>query len=191
MTIEVAGVLLLVDVQRNMVEPPTAVRNAVAVAAAIAEVLRRARAARAVIIHVRNCGGPRDPDARGAPGWHLVHDVADGEHVVDKHAPDAFLDTPLATLVAPHAGVAVVGMQSEHCVRATSLAALSQGHSVALVRGAHATYDGKIPASTMASRVEQELAAAGVAVVDPSELSFEPTASPSETSGRRGVHGPV
>jgi hypothetical protein len=57
-------------------------------------------------------------------------------------------------------------------VRATSLSALRRGHTVTLVRGAHATYDGDTPAKETSQRVEEELAAAGVAVVDPAGVTF-------------------
>jgi nicotinamidase-related amidase len=63
-------------------------------------------------------------------------------------------------------------MQSEHCVRATSLSALRRGHPVTLVRDAHTTYDGEVPARTISDRVERELDAAGVSVVDRKDLTF-------------------
>nr|BFE84199.1 hypothetical protein GCM10020093_068000 [Planobispora longispora] len=90
--------------------------------------------------------------------------------MVDKHAPNAFAGTSLAWLLPPAAPVVVAGMQSEWCVRETSLAALERGHTVTLVRGAHATYDGDEPAADISRKVEEELTAAGVRVATPSEL---------------------
>jgi nicotinamidase-related amidase len=168
----VAPVLLLIDVQNNMLLPPEPVPGAEAVSAAIDDVLAGARSAGAGVIHVRNNGSAGDPDAPGTPGWALVHDVRDGEHVVDKDEPDAFAGTGLAALIPESAGVVVAGMQSEHCVRATSLSALRRGHPVTLVRDAHATYDGEVPARTVSERVERELAAAGVSIVDRKDLTF-------------------
>jgi nicotinamidase-related amidase len=168
----VAAVLLLVDVQGNMLLPPEPVPDAEAVSAAIEDVLGRARSAGAMVVHVRNNGPDGYPDAPGTPGWELVHEVRDGEHVVDKDESDAFDGTPLAELVPPAATVVVTGMQSEYCVRETSLAALRRGHRVLLVRGAHATYDDELPAQTISGRIEQELSAAGVSVVDREDLSF-------------------
>ncbi len=112
------------------------------------------------------------PDARGTPGWELVHEVRDGERVVDKHEPDAFAGTALSRLIPASAAVVVAGMQSELCVRETSLSALRRGHRVTLVRGAHATYDGKDPADTTSRRIEEELATAGVSVVDRDDVAF-------------------
>ncbi|GGS96770.1 hypothetical protein GCM10010156_63720 [Planobispora rosea] len=163
-------VLLLVDVQRNMLQPPEPVPEAETVSAAIDTLLKRARATGIPVIFVRNNGGEGDPDAPGTPGWELVHEVLPGEHVIDKHSPSAFAGTGLAWLLPPTASVVVAGMQSEWCVRETSLAAVEHGHSVTLVRGAHATYDGDEPAAVISGKVEAELTAAGVRVATPSEL---------------------
>ncbi len=167
-----SSVLLLVDVQRNMLLPPTPVPAAAVVSAAIGDLLRRARAAGAGIVHVRNCGAEGDPDVPGAPGWELVNDVRDGEPVVDKRAPDAFAGTELASLLPEGADVVLAGMQSEYCVGATALSAQRRGHHVTLVRGAHATYDGELPAAVVARQVEAGLRAAGVAVLERQAVTF-------------------
>jgi nicotinamidase-related amidase len=167
-----SSVLLLIDVQRNMLLPPEPVPAADAVAAAIGDVLDRARAAGALVVHVRNNGGTGEPDAPDTPGWQLIHEVRVGERVVDKEEPDAFAGTDLADLLPAAAEVVVVGMQSDYCVRATSLAALRRGHQVTLVRGAHATYDDEEPAGTIAAQIETQLHAAGATVVDRVEVRF-------------------
>ena len=166
------SVLLLVDVQRNMLEPPEPVPEAGPVGAAIQDLLDRARSAGTTVIHVRNNGDDDDPDAPGTPGWELVHHAAPDEYVVDKDECDAFAGTGLSALVPESATVIVAGMQSEFCIRETSLAALRQGHPVVLVRGAHATYDGDVPARQTSQGIEAELSAAGVSVIDPAELRF-------------------
>jgi nicotinamidase-related amidase len=63
-----AAVLLLVDVQRNMLEPPEPVPAADTVSAAIEDVVARARFAGAVVVHIRNNGPEGAPDAPGVPG---------------------------------------------------------------------------------------------------------------------------
>jgi nicotinamidase-related amidase len=88
------------------------------------------------------------------------------------HEADAFAETGLSDLIPASASVMVAGMQSEYCVRETSLPALRRGHPVALVRGAHATYDGEAPAEAISRRVEEELSAAGAAVVSVKEARF-------------------
>ncbi len=158
--------LLLIDVQQNMLAGAEPVPDATAVSATIAETLAKARAAGAPVVHIRNNGGAEDPDAPGTPGWELVHEVAPGEQVIDKFEPDAFAATALSDLLPPRTDLVVVGMQSEFCVRETSLSALRRGHRVSLVRGGHATYDGQVPAAQTARDIERELNDAGVSIVD-------------------------
>jgi nicotinamidase-related amidase len=165
--------LLLIDVQRNMLLPPEPVPGASAVAPAIAGILERARRGGAPVIHVRNNGGPDDPDAPGTTGWELIHDVAGHEAVVDKHVPDSFAGTDLGNLLGDAGDVVIVGMQSQYCVRETSLAALRRGLGVLLVRGAHATYDeGEQTAAEISAAIEAELAQAGARIVDAGEVNF-------------------
>lgn len=172
-------VLLLIDVQKNMLLPPEPVPDADAVGPAIAAVLAGARAAGAVIVHIRNTGSEDDPDYPGTPGWELLHDVLAGEHIVDKPRCDAFAGTDLAGLLPDDAALTVIGMQSEYCVRETVLAACQRGHAVTLVHGAHATYpaeidahSGVLTASEVSARVETELAAAGVSVINVADVKF-------------------
>jgi len=157
-------VLLMIDVQRNMLDPPTPVANATVIGTAIAGVLESARDAGATVIHVRNNGTEGDPDQPGTDGWQLVHPARDGEPVVDKTTPDSFAGTGLAAFVPDGAPIVVIGMQSEYCVRATSLAALERRHPVTVVTGAHATYDDDKPAADISKDVEDELRAAGATI---------------------------
>jgi nicotinamidase-related amidase len=168
----VTSALLVVDVQKNMLFPPRPVPGAAVVGPEIEDVIERAREAGALVVHIRNNGSAEDPDAPGSVGWQLVYDVREGEPVVDKREDDAFVGTGLEELLPPSAHVVVVGMQSEYCVRATSLGALERGYPVTLVRGAHATYDGRRLADAISRRAEEELAAAGATVVDLVELAF-------------------
>jgi nicotinamidase-related amidase len=165
-------VVLLIDAQRNMLLPPDPVAGAQEVAGTIAELLHRARAAGAAVVHVRNTGAAGDPDAPGSEGWQLVHAPLEGEPVIDKREPDAFAGTALERLLGAEADLVVAGMQSEHCVRATSLSALARGHRVTLVRGGHATYDGGRPAADTTRDVELELMHAGASVAGIDELAL-------------------
>jgi nicotinamidase-related amidase len=165
-------ILVLIDAQRNMLLPPDPVPDADRVTALLKGLLERGRVAGVPVVHVRNNGGDDDPDRPGTTGWELVFDAHPGEAVVDKHQPDAFAGTNLADLLPPAAPVVIAGMQSEYCIRATALAALDRGHPVTLVRGAHATYDGDLPARQVSQRVEAELSDAGVALANPDGLPF-------------------
>ena len=162
--------LLLIDVQKNMLQPPEPVPAATSVSAVIQEVLEYARKVGWTVVHIRNNGEVDDPDAPGSPGWELVYPVLEGEHVVDKYESNAFEGTALGTLVPSTTAIVMVGMQSEYCIRETALAARKRENPVMLVRGSHATYDGDFPAATISARVEQELAEAGVIIVDTVDL---------------------
>jgi nicotinamidase-related amidase len=165
--------LLLIDVQRNMLLPPEPVPGAPAVADTIAAILDRARGRGAMVIHGRNNGGADDPDAPGSTGWELIHDVAEHEAIVDKDVPDSFAGTDLGDLLADTSEIVVVGMQSQYCVRETSLAALLRGLGVVLVRGAHATYDeGAQTGVEISAAIEAELVQAGARILDPDDVTF-------------------
>ena len=164
--------LLLIDVQRNMLLPPQPVPARRPVGPRL---LRswNGRGAEAMVVHVRNNGGEDDPDAPGTTGWELIHDVAGHETVVDKRTPNGFAGTELGSLLADVREVVIVGMQSEYCVRETSLAALRRGLAVSLVRGAHATYgDGKRTAAEIAAATEDELAQEGARILEARDVTF-------------------
>ncbi|MDT0344209.1 cysteine hydrolase family protein [Streptomyces litchfieldiae] len=160
-----ATVLLLLDEQKNAPLPPDPLPGAAAVTAAIDGLVRRARSAGALVVHVRDAGA----GAPGVPGREPATEAADGEHVVDRTGPDAFAGTGLAALLPVGAEVVVAGTRSEIGVRATALTALDRGHRVVLARGAHATHAPGVP-----REVEAELRAAGALVVDPQSVEFGP-----------------
>lgn len=155
-----------------MLEPPEPVPDAPAVSAALSSLLARARAAGVPVIHVRNTGDAGDPDEPGTPGWELALPTEPSESIVDKGECDAFAGTPLGTLVSPAAEVIVAGMQSEYCIRETTLGALRRGNRVVLAAGAHTTYDGKQSASAVAQSIEDELAAAGATITPHEKVIF-------------------
>lgn len=67
-----ATALLLIDVQRDMLEPPKPVPAHVETQRALESLLSRARISGAFVVHVQNDGSPGDPDAPNTPGWELV-----------------------------------------------------------------------------------------------------------------------
>jgi nicotinamidase-related amidase len=164
--------LLLVDVQRNLLEPPSPVPAASAVVAALGGLLDRARRAGATIVHLRNNGDAGDPDAPGSHGWELLFEPFPEELVADKYSSDGFEGTRLAERLPADAVLVVAGMQSEYCVRATSVAGLARGYRVVLAGGAHATYPDDGPAAEISARIERELSAVGVDVVPHAEIRF-------------------
>lgn len=135
--------VLVVDVQRALVEPPHDVVGADGLVTRLGRLLDRARSAGVPVIHVQDDGDADPVIERGTPGWELVLPVLDGDVVVAKTGDDAFDGTDLSALLTSLGAdtVVVVGIQSEMCVLATARTAQSRGLSVVLPRGGHATYD--------------------------------------------------
>ncbi|MET9182156.1 isochorismatase family protein [Kitasatospora aureofaciens] len=138
-----AATLVLVDYQNTYtrgVMELTGWREALDAAAAL---LARARSAGATVIHVINDGGPGTPyDVRAEIGQ--IHpDVAptEGERVVVKQAPDAFVGTDLGALVdaAGHQDVVIAGFMTHMCVAFTTAGAFLRGNRPTVVADACAT----------------------------------------------------
>ena len=163
-----ATTLLLIDVQRNMLEPPDQVPCAARLLPVLDGLLERARAAGVAIVHVRHNGGPGEPDFPGTPGWELYRTPVLGEAIVDKLELDAFAGTDLARLIPAGDVVLTAGLVSDYCVRATVLSGLRQGYAMRLVRGAHGAYhDGGGSGEEIEQEIERELAEAGARIVVP------------------------
>ena len=139
--------LLLIDLQKNMLDPENPVAGSEGLVGRLRGVLDRAREARVPVFLIRNCGGDGDPDVKGTPGWELDSRFApaSGEPVLDKTTCDSFASTDLdAQLRERQVGrVVIAGLQSDWCVRETTQGALSRGYGVTLVADGHSTYDGK------------------------------------------------
>ncbi|MEV0371649.1 isochorismatase family protein [Streptomyces sp. NPDC050636] len=141
--------LLVVDVQSAFVSGDEAVPDAARVLDRSRDLIARARAAGALVVHLQNDGPPGAVDEPETPGWELHLPVEPGpwETVVRKMDDDGFEDTPLGPLLTG-AGVqalAICGVLSEMCVAATARTALALGFRVVLPHDGHATYD--IPAA--------------------------------------------
>ncbi|MFE7463028.1 isochorismatase family protein [Streptomyces sp. NPDC057499] len=110
---------------------------------AAAALLARAREAGAGIIHVINDGGEGTPyDIRAESGRiHPGVAPAEGERVVVKKAPDAFVGTGLGEYVdaAGHKDVVVVGFMTHMCVLFTAQGAFLRGNRPTVVADACAT----------------------------------------------------
>jgi streptothricin hydrolase len=167
--------LMLIDVQRNMLEPPTPVPAAASIREALQDLLLRARGAGALVIHVQNDGPPGEPDEPGTDGWQLVFPASAGELIVRKDQPDTFAANPalVKDLSAKEiTEVVIAGMQSNYCVAESSRGALKHGLQAILASGAHATYDENEPASAISAQIERELATEGISVLSFRKVSF-------------------
>ncbi|MFJ7077805.1 isochorismatase family protein [Streptomyces sp. NPDC098781] len=110
---------------------------------AAADLLARARAAGAEVIHVQHDGGEGSAyDIRAEIGEiHPSVAPADGEAVVVKQAPDAFHGTELGTLVdeAGHDTLIIAGFMTHMCIAYTSASAALRGNQPTVPADACAT----------------------------------------------------
>ncbi|MBD0676540.1 isochorismatase family protein [Streptomyces sp. CBMA156] len=110
---------------------------------AAADLLARAREAGSTVIHVINDGGEGTPyDIRAEIGGiHPSVAPAEGEPVVVKQAPDAFVGTGLGELIdaAGHRDVVVAGFMTHLCVAFTTAGAFLRGNRPTVVAAACAT----------------------------------------------------
>ncbi|SDS05296.1 Nicotinamidase-related amidase [Nocardioides scoriae] len=140
--------LLIVDVQNDyfpggafpLVAPDEAAQRA-------SEVLARFRGAGLPVVHVQHViEGPDAPFfVPGTPGVE-IHELvapAEGETVLRKAHPNAFLETGLADRLQALGtdALVVVGMQTNLCIDATVRAAADAGHTVTVVGDACAAAD--------------------------------------------------
>lgn len=119
-----------------------------------------------------NDRNPEDPLAKGKPTWELVFkpNEHEGDWYVTKDVRDTFESNPDLSDRLKREGIqnlVMCGVQTEYCVRSTSLGAVSSGfQNVTLLAGAHSTY----PSSTqtldqMKTTVEEELKRNGVKTI--------------------------
>ncbi|MFC8711742.1 isochorismatase family protein [Streptomyces sp. NPDC057197] len=108
-----------------------------------AALLARARQAGATVIHVVHDGGPGSAyDIREEIGAiHPSVAPAEGEAIVVKQAPNAFVGTELGDLVdaAGHQDVVVIGFMTHMCVQFTAEGAFLRGNRPTVVADACAT----------------------------------------------------
>ena len=144
----VTTVVLVIDVQRALVEPPHAVVDADGLVTAAGTPARTVPGAPACPSSTSRTTATRDPSIeRGTPGWELVLPVLDGDVVVAKTGDDAFERDRSPR--PPHRPTARTPSwwwaSSRRCASSPrARAAQSRGFAVVLPRGGHATYD--IPA---------------------------------------------
>ena len=135
--------LILVDYQNTYTRGVMELTGWEAALDAAAELLARARAAGAHVIHVINDGGEGTPyDIRAEIGQiHPRVAPVEGEPVVVKTAPDAFVGTDLGERLDATGtkDVVVVGFMTHMCVAFTAAGAFLRGNRPTVVAGACAT----------------------------------------------------
>jgi nicotinamidase-related amidase len=140
--------LLIIDIQNDyfpggafpLVEPEAA-------AAAAGKVLEAFRASGEPVIHLKHISTEDDATfmVPGTPGVEIHPAVApaDGETVIEKHAPNGFVATGLEETLRAHGvdQLVVAGMMSSMCVDATVRAASDAGFDVTVVHDGCAAPD--------------------------------------------------
>ncbi|MFJ7278909.1 isochorismatase family protein [Kitasatospora sp. NPDC098663] len=138
-----ASALILIDYQNTYVRGVMELEGWREALDAAAALLARARAAGATVIHVINDGGAGTPyDVRAEIGRiHPAVAPVEGEAVVVKQAPDAFVGTGLGALLdeAGHQDVVVAGFMTHMCVAFTAAGAFLRGNRPTVVADACAT----------------------------------------------------
>ncbi|NBE55348.1 cysteine hydrolase family protein [Streptomyces boluensis] len=153
-----AATLILVDYQNTYTQGVLELTGWQQALDAGADLLARARAAGSKVVHVIHDGGEGTPyDVRAEIGQiHPKVAPVEGEPVVVKGAPNAFLDTDLGEHVdaAGHEDVVVVGFMTHMCVTFTSQGAFLRGNRPTVVADAcatrplpHGARDGEVPAA--------------------------------------------
>ncbi|WP_035798065.1 cysteine hydrolase family protein [Kitasatospora mediocidica] len=161
------AVLILIDYQNTYTQGVMELDGWQEALDAAAELLGRARAAGAKVVHVINDGGEGTPyDIRAEIGQiHPKVAAVGDEAVVVKGKPNAFLDTNLGELVdaAGKSKLIIAGFMTHMCVAFTAQGAFLRGNHATVVADASATR----PLQTAAGEVTaEELHQGALATID-------------------------
>ena len=131
--------LLVVDVQRGVVEGAT---ERDAVVANVGSLVEKAREAQVPVVWVQHSD---EHLIKGSDNWQIVPELTPGEEepLVEKSYGDSFEETTLETVLSG-LGVGrlvVAGAQTDECIRSTLHGAFVRGYDATLVSDAHTTED--------------------------------------------------
>jgi nicotinamidase-related amidase len=136
--------LVIIDVQRGIIDNPRAWRAA-EVLATIGGLAAQARAAGVPVIYVQHGGPAGSPVEAGTPGAEIHGAIGPlpGETVIHKRACDSFLGSSLDDELRSRGigRIVVTGCMSQYCVDTACRRALSLGYDVILAADAHTTWD--------------------------------------------------
>ncbi|MEM1315113.1 MAG: cysteine hydrolase family protein [Pseudomonadota bacterium] len=135
--------LLIIDMQNEYLDGPLKLPDAEPAIARAAELLAKARAAGAPVVHVAHKGGAGSLFDRDAARGAIVDPMAPegDEPVVEKGLPNAFAGTDLHEVLTKtgRKELVIVGFMSHMCVSATARAALDLGYRATVDAPACAT----------------------------------------------------
>jgi hypothetical protein len=131
--------LLVIDVQKGVVE---GAHERDSVVANVGSLVEKARRERVPVVWIQHSD---EQTVRGSDSWRIVPELDPGEAepLVEKSYGDSFEATNLeAVLSGLHVGrLVVVGAQTDACVRSTLHGAFVRGYDAILVSDAHTTED--------------------------------------------------
>ncbi|OBT39981.1 hypothetical protein VE00_09991 [Pseudogymnoascus sp. WSF 3629] len=176
-------ILLLIDVQRCLIDPPHPVPGSRKILRNLEVVLARERAGSppTKVIWIRH-NEVDDPDfTPNTTPWEIVQTglfrIQENEVVVDKTTRDSFHKTSLASHIETadfdprKLQLVIMGLQSDYCIQTTARSAIARYPTarVSLVHGAHGTYDDEKTgrsAEEVSEQIERELRDEGVIIED-------------------------
>jgi len=165
-----ANALLVVDLQNWGFAGDWPVPDSDTLLERIRERVEFARADGELVVWVQNDGDPDEMDAPGEYFWELSLTPTDGERVWRKTTKDVFESNPELAGWLRGEGIDsldIIGLQSEMCVRSSTLGARAAGFVARAVPGLHGTYpEGThdeggptgVTAAELSARVDAELA---------------------------------
>jgi nicotinamidase-related amidase len=166
-------VLLVIDVQRALFTRPNPVYQDSKTLEVINRLVDRAHLYGIPVVYIQHAND--SILIEGKDGWKLHPSMKPGpeDYSVRKKVGNAFLEPGLQSVIESRniKNVMITGLVSQGCVRATSLGGLEQGLRVFLIKGGHSNYN--TDAAGVIDKVETDLAAAGVNLVDAGEIAFQ------------------
>jgi nicotinamidase-related amidase len=180
--------LLVIDAQEEYFTPGGAneLPDGPAALGRVGELLHAAREAGAQVVHVRHVSDhPLSEEFRvGTPGVEIRPEVApaDGEAVLDKRMPSAFVGTPLEAMLRERGveTVIVSGFMTQTCCMATAHESLSRRYRTIFAEDATAAQDyGPQPAAQVHERAVATQRQLGAEVLSASSIAelLRPTAA--------------
>jgi len=164
--------LLVMDVQREMFEKSTPVFRADQLLSSINGLINQARLAQAAIVFIQH--NAKNYLIKGSEGWQLHPSLNQGSEdlKIFKEHGNAFEGTELhAFLTKEGIGrVVACGLVTHGCVKSTCLGAQELGYQVVLAGDAHSSYSAD--AEKMIEKWNQQLAQAGVEIIDSAQITF-------------------
>ena len=135
--------VVVIDAQREYVDGKLPLTDVQPALDEIGNLLRRARALRAPVIHIVHQGKAGGAFAPESTGFEIASPAtpAPGEAVVHKTLPNAFASTDLASRLAAlkKPNVVLVGFMTHMCVEATARASIDLGFKATVIASATAT----------------------------------------------------